>query len=529
MFTMLKVFSFGKKIFSSRPQRIDCCVFIFAFFFIIAGSVIYILMEPLPNPGGWKGYRILLVEDSVTSEDAFKSLQSAGIRDIIGSDTALVEYSGFDKLNRVPVSALKRGLDPRDPRWDPYLRGIASYFHVTAENSSFNIFYISESNRRLNSKVSRAFEGTGAEWKFPGPGNLAEVILITAPLLWIGALIIRIRKNWLPYIFGAFVLFPLFLQGTAASFMGGCLLFFSWSLFMEAGFPFMDSYFSYNDFPSDKKPIFIRGLFFGITVAAVIILGFIMIFPVIFFIAAVFGIIGYTGFYYLLKKYKRHKRDHRVFFPAPLLKGTIKEIFQGKIGSIAPWLLIGLLCPLLILSFDVIEDGIPVPRPNIMEGRDGITWDSLFDLWNADRMADTLPDLSDYFAHRVFQEGFLYNESYGFPLPGEEISLTTFESKESSFFKSAVNIRTFHQDWFEETLSNIPPLSIPAMLSNLGAAAGVVFESAGGLYLSGFIPIYTAVIIIALFMPFITSNIHLTVCFLYGMKNGVSRRSRQEV
>ncbi len=495
---------------------------------VSAAVLLYILAEPVQPTGGWRNYRVLLVEESIPAEDVHRLLDSVEITGVIGQSSARVTYSGIGDMHTVTVSELYATLDARDPRWDPYLRSIRGYFHTTFSDISFNIYYIPDRYRNMNSKISEALKGQSGKWELPENKDLFRVLLTAAPLLWIGALILRIRKNRLLYVLGTSLLLPLLLQGTAASFLGGCLLFFAWSLLLEAGIPYLDSYFSYGKPPKHPGTIHLRALFAVLTVIGVFVIGLLLSFPVLYYFGAIFGLIGLTGMFYLFKKWKRMSSEHSVFFPAPILPKSLKDAFAGKIGSISVWLLIGLLCPVLILSINISGGGPAVPTPQI-DGSRGLTWDGLFRLWNRERPANRLPDLADFLAHRAFQKGFLYNAQYRFPLPGEGYPMTTFQSDGERFLKSTQFMEKFTLRWFQETMSGIDEISIPTLLLELESPAGVVLKPAGGVYLPGIIPVYTAVIIFVLFIPILTANIHLTAYFIEGLKNGVSRRSRQEV
>jgi hypothetical protein len=506
----------------------DSVIFLCAAVMLSASCLLYILAEPVQPKGGWRNYRILLVEDRVSPEEVHTLLESEEIRGVIGQNNARVSYSGIDRMHSVTVSDLYGTLDSRDPRWDPYLRSIPGYFHTVFSDVSYNIFYIPDRYRNLTGKVSVALTGLNVKWDLPENEDLFRILLTAAPLLWIGALILRIRKNWILYTLAACLLLPLLLQGTTASFLGGCLLFFAWSLLMEAGIPCLESFFSYGNAPKHPGTVRLRGLFAVLTVIGVFSIGLLLSFPVLYYFGALAGLIGLAGIFYLFKKWNRMRSEHSVFFPAPILPKSFKDAFAGKIGSISVWLLIGLLCPVFILSINVAGGGPAVPTPQIEGSRD-LTWDGLFRLWNRERPANRLPDLADYLAHRAYQEGFVYNAQYRFPLPGEGYPVTTFRREGNRFLKSSQLMEKFTSQWFKQKLITIDEFSIPAMLIGLDTPAGVVLKPAGGVYLPGIIPVYTAVIIFVLFIPILTANIHLTAYFIDGLKNGVSRRSRQEV
>jgi hypothetical protein len=93
----------------------------------------------------WKGYRTLLVEESVPDSEVLSALTRAGITDVIADSTEPVLISDWVKLETISLSQALARLIPGDPRRDPYIEGLGSWFRAKANDKTFRIYYLKES------------------------------------------------------------------------------------------------------------------------------------------------------------------------------------------------------------------------------------------------------------------------------------------------------------------------------------------------------------------------------------------------
>ena len=85
----------------------------------------------------WRGYYTVLVSGDSSVSTVQDRLKSAGLPSIT-AENSLVRFDDFSSEASVPVSELASRFDPLDPRYDPYMRSVGSYFHT----GLWNIFYV---------------------------------------------------------------------------------------------------------------------------------------------------------------------------------------------------------------------------------------------------------------------------------------------------------------------------------------------------------------------------------------------------
>jgi hypothetical protein len=124
--------------------------------------------------------------------------------------------------------------------------------------------------------------------------------------------------------------------------------------------------------------------------------------------------------------------------------------------------------------------GAAFPRPVPVEGVADYSYPSLELLWSSG--PDLLPDVSDYLAHRAYQEGLTYGRSYGFPAPDERVRLSRYRANDDGTYSQfSEEVLVFDDAWIQQTLQDAP-LGIGRLLVTRIAPSGVVLTPERGLY-----------------------------------------------
>ena len=97
----------------------------------------------------------------------------------------------------------------------------------------------------------------------------------------------------------------------------------------------------------------------------------------------------------------------------------------------------------------------------------GLSWENL-GLLNDFRPAPEYPDLSDYLAHRAYQDSYFYGGEYRFPVPGKALETPRFFMGENGPEEEMVTLKEFTDDWYTGILDSIPQETIAALLMRQG-------------------------------------------------------------
>lgn len=156
-------------------------------------------------------------------------LEGQGIA-VISWSNALVEVSAFGPLETIPLARLSASLTSADPRWDPWLTGIRSYFRPTAQVA--RLWVDPSAKDRARTIAGDALVGTVAVRAKAAPVGGFEPrqvtgwMLIAAGLLYLALRLVAdltAASGWRPWSRWLWVPVPLAatLLGLVLAFWGG--------------------------------------------------------------------------------------------------------------------------------------------------------------------------------------------------------------------------------------------------------------------------------------------------------------------
>jgi hypothetical protein len=449
-------------------------------------------------PRLWRGYYTVLAGPSAGLPPFAAALAGhPGIDAVVSRYTSPASFNTFDGFATLPVAGLAARLDPQDPRYDPYLRGLEAYFRNAQEGGSQEVMYIrsDRSPAWLLALFARLPEARGLRLRLleTGPAAALRLALFCA----FGALLVaRQRGLELRLLSAAAALpwLPVIYFGSALSLLASLALLPVWPALLASVHPFLrERVFAPSrrhqgpvgeGLPATSRP--------GVSRAAVRLL------PPLLAVAALFlllkragqplgaaALAGASGLLLLPLLYAAVTLrlafcQHVPFLPVPILaRGQGRS--RGRPGVQTAALLmicVAVLSLPLLALWSRLEPRI-VPAPAAPTGAD-LSWASLEAL-SLDSQAGVLPDLADYVSHQAYQEGLAFGRPYTFPSLGERVVIPSFaRGPDGQGVVRADRVVLRYPDaWLARTLDNAPEGSVARLLVDQAQAVPVHLRNAG--------------------------------------------------
>jgi hypothetical protein len=438
-----------------------------------------LLPASLYHPRSWRGYTPVLFrtrELPAGLEERLRSL--SGVRAVVSERTATVSFNAFDGMVRVPVDRLASRLEGRDPRFDPYLKRIDRYFHLTIGGAPACAVYLrtSVSPFLLRGRIAALAEEAGVQFLLPdfdpdlrrsmaGAGGLALLLLRVRRLRRLHPVLqLAAACPWLANLVagGPADLLAFFLLPPAVLYL------------LELRARRLQERLAYG-WKESLRPRALRLVPSMLLWAAV---GLLLLSPreparLLVRMAAATGL-NLALFPLLRLFYIRRFRlaSHFPFAPLPILhRGTtIRRPAPAEFVWTA--LFLGAMGLSILPARLALQPSFPAPQR--AAGDRELSWAALEAL-HFNRNAAALPDLSDFVTHAAYQEGFVFGRAYAFPLPGERIYLSRYTpgSDGRRIFKTWRTVKRFEPAWLGITLAGLGEESVERMLLEQGRAVAV--------------------------------------------------------
>ncbi len=473
----------------------------------------------------WSEYYTVLVSGEVAPRDAVEAMRVQGLSGVLSEATATVEIQAYDRMERVSVDRLDERLDPLDPRYDPYLKGVRSLFRVARDESAYGVYYIPIEDGIIDTRrdLARAIAPLTSEW-FLVEWRLGRSLLLVLPfLLALGYLFRTMRRVRVALAVTAPGWIILVLAAGTSGFLvslGIVLSFLMWlSVSIErqhyAGF-----YHGNGDGTQLRRS---RALF----LAAWITAGFV-VFAVqepdrLALFVAVLGVTGAAGVgVHLWTSLRAGRADHRLFIPVSLRPRSDGADHRAAARTS---LVLGVIAVVTVAAASVVGFG---GRPSIPQpvGRTAasMNFESIRHVWSR---AGTVPTLADYVAHRAFQEGIMYGREYGLPAPGEELTLSRFQRVDGVLTREAEVVVSYDAQWLDATVSSIDANNVARLFVTHGGPVGVEMRPTPGLYSSLSHLLQNSALILLVLLPFLVARGYLRPRARQGVSYVALRAQRQ--
>ena len=409
----------------------------------------------------WRGYDTLLLSPREAAAGRLSRVADALGPGVVSELGAPVTFWDFTGIASVPYAQLDGRIDPRDPRHDPYMDGLAGLFRAPGPGGeAWHVLYVPARRPAPIDylKVAAVLGSARGGWRLLEFDPLFTVASV-ASLLVVAFLLARqnVRTDparaataaaavllWVPYL----------LCGGVARLAVALLLFLSWfrSVDLLAAMKAWD----------ERLVTELRGaLSFFLALAGG---AFVVMIPAGGFhsgelIALAGPVAGSVLLAVALVLYQRRPpRRRRKFDPVPIIRPSVPgpapvpAALLVSIGSL-------LVCALLALA-----RGIPVPTPIGVPGVGDFSWDSLRRLSHA-TVSARLPDASDLVTHESFQETLAFGRTWGMPRQDERVYIREFliGPGTSSIIATERRVKVFDSTWLASCFRDAPPGSITAM------------------------------------------------------------------
>ena len=367
----------------------------------------------------WEGYYLLGGRLSGPLERAFPgSLTHA----------APVRFTVFDGFAEVPAYRLTQRLDPVDPRYDPFLRGVAGFF-VTEEPSG---------ERRSLSYVRTDLP----------PAGLLFRLAFREPAAALAVLDFDVRRRLLAAgMVAAVALAELALRsvsGRPASGLAMAGMVVPWAVAaLNAGGPAVIA--AAAVVPALRRlpgPEPTRAA--GGAAAVIVVVGVASLLlggaPAGFAVgAATAGSIAVAG--------GRWNAGGPPSRGEPRGRRAAAAVSAGTLVALAT-----------VVATMGTPPAVRVPAPDAgsaASAPDGITWDALTGLGVSAGGPAGLPNAADYVAHVAFQEGLPYGRAYLLPAEGERLAVSSFRvvDQQGRLLRDERVISVYDRSWLQRTVS----------------------------------------------------------------------------
>jgi len=148
----------------------------------------------------WKGYRVLLVDESVPETEVLESLKGAGFDKVLSESTEPVLVSYWAEPETIGLAAARARLAPGDLRLDAYLQRLSLWFEARVGGAAYRAFYVgtepSFAVAGINRRMKETLKGFAGRFVLADAGNpvptksgatlpfaLAAVLLIASAVI----------------------------------------------------------------------------------------------------------------------------------------------------------------------------------------------------------------------------------------------------------------------------------------------------------------------------------------------------------
>lgn len=481
------------------PRRLAVLSMLFVLYSL---SLFFWLIVPglYRSPAEWAPFHTVTTDRDPA--EAQQLLEQAGviaaIDDLITERTAEVLITRFNRVESVPLSDALSQLDPLDPRRDPFIEELSAYFKTETEGR-WLIYLRVDGSRRHAARVVRRVLGRGSsvvEWN-PAriAAGLAMFIAASAfALISSDRLRLIVLSGLIPWIPGIIGSGPAVAVASALILLVWSRALVNLSLLLER---------------NDRRHGPIRKVLrAGVWPGLIIIVSFAVVWSMAGVRAAttilpgVVGISAATAVAFLFRLGGSIRRDHDLFAPVSILSHRLGgltgyQVFRGR--PVVLWIVIGVFVVLPPVADQLVAArSSSVPRQVAVAGADDLSYESIGVLWSSN-LPDSIVDLSDYLAHRAYQQSLAFGREYGLPLEGEAVTLSRFkENDEGAYNRFSEDVLVFDDAWLEDAISSAPA-GIASLLASRGGTPGVVLTPQRSLY-SGYSQLlkHTAYVLLAL-------------------------------
>lgn len=420
---------------------------------------------PNTNERLWKNYYLLCIKKEFNYE---KNISSFIWEQNISYENTGVNFTVFNDKENVKLKDLESRFDQRDPRLDPYMKNLKSYFFG---DDSWNYIYIPADMpvQYVFLNLFLTLPGYGKLWIISDFNISKEILSVFITALFFILVINLKNKNRIFVSFSFISWINVILSGNFNDLVTFLIVFPAVFLIIDISIDFINLKIHFPqkslkdniDYNNLKGRLLYLCIVLLIPIAGRLTNGTFLTetvritFPVL-------SCFSMLGLYFYFNRIRMKTKSHELFYPVSIIKEKKwDKINKPVLITIAALLII---VP-VIFSIEAPVSGIKVPVPEKIDGAEDFSWDSLEKLHNIENNS-VLPDISDYVMHAAYQDGFVYGAEYDFPVKNSELLIDSYEvSKESGRIeKYYETVLQYDDSWLENMFKNLKKGSISKML-----------------------------------------------------------------
>lgn len=422
----------------------------------------------------WPGYYTFIMRDGPSNGDALKRFAKerwAG-RGVVSLYTAPVSFTDFEGETRCTAADLSGRLDEADPRYDPYLKGIAGYF----KSGEWEVAYVPSNRIGLALLLRlRSFGGfTGNRGTRLADVGLFPSVISVLSALGLASILSRSlggKGGELPYIAHLFALLwlPVLLQSGFSILCFFMLSFTAWFQLARvcAGYARQNTTGRGLNHGAEREiagRLFLFLLLSFLLPALLALSGIASIFLLFSIASLIFCSLLLLILPFALQELRKAVKRRR----APL-----DSVLIARKEKNPPWFRQGLVAFSVLSAAGLfaacLARGVPLPIPLYMPGSQDLTWEYL-ERRARSGTAGRLPDLSDAAAHAAFQQGLSLGRAYGIPGREERVYRDAYSwSREgNNLVRREMTEKKFDSVWLSSIARDARDGSVERMLLEQG-------------------------------------------------------------
>lgn len=431
-----------------------------------------------PDETAWAEYRILLVDRTAEITRVHQALEESGLTGIVSWAVQHVHVSLFDSVERVGIARLPDRLERLDPRFDPYMERLGSYYTAHMDGVEWHVLYLPVHMQplRLWWQLRGVLDPLGFSWHLlsftPWHVALAGGCFVALAILvaW------KLGGSWIYGASGVFWL-PNLAGGSVETYVGAAVVFAATVLLLREVEPYVVNRFIYGWKRRDPRALELRLLYVAVALGCAVTFPAVMGAPAAFPLLLSFaGSAAWISAAWAFRIIRAKQAEHIPFTPVPIRRRADRVLPSPLGGPILRAALVAiLLAPVLAVA---VSDGLPaaaVPRPASENATGDLSWANLQRLWWSST-ADPMPNLADYLAHRAYQDGIAFGRAYAFPRIGEEIELSEYRFAGDGIEQSYRVVFSYSTQWYDQVLQEARDLGIESVLLLQGHATPVMLD-----------------------------------------------------
>ena len=493
---------------------------------ILSGYVLSLFLAfNRPVSTVWSGYYTVLISGEVAPRDAVEAMRAQGLSGVLSEATATVEIQAYDRMERVSVDRLDERLDPLDPRYDPYLKGVHALFRAAQGDRAYAVYYVPTDDGIVATRraLVQAVGALTSEWALVEWRLGRSLLLILPFLLALGYLFRRMRGVRAALAAVAPVWIVVVLTAGTSGFLvslGVVLSSLMWLSVSAERRHYTGFYRGNGDGAHLRRR---RVLFLAAWIVAGVVVYTVQEPGRLALFAVALGVTGgVVAGVHLRTSLRASTADHRLFIPVSLRpqSGATDHRVAARasvvLGVIA-------VVTVAVASLDGFGGRPSMPQP-LRRADAPVSFESVREVWSR---SGALPTLADYVAHRAFQEGMMYGREYGLPAPGEELTLSRFQRVDGALTRQAEVVLAYDAQWLDATVASIDGSNVAHLFVTHGGPVGVEMRPTPGLYSSLSHLLQNSALILLVLLPFLVAQGYLRPRARQGVSYVALRAQRQ--